>query len=104
MMTDNEFINSLKSMLLQELDDGHDNLVLFMFQKYPQLLDFSSEFLLKTTPESILGHYLKTFEKQKFIGSGLFAHCIQCQHKTKISNFENWTCSNTNCNKQHILN
>ena len=91
-------------MLLQELDYGHDDLIIFMLQKYPQLLDFSSEFVSKTTPGSILEHYLKTFEKQKFIGSGLFAHCLSCQHKTKIYNFDNWTCSNSNCQKQHILN
>lgn len=99
MQPSNDFINILK----QELHYAHDDVILFMCQKYPQLLNFSSEFLSKATPGSILEHYLKTFEKQKYTGSGLFAHCFDCQHKTKIYNFDNWSCSNSKCNKQHFL-
>ncbi len=100
----NDFLINLKNILLEELNYGHDDLILFMFQKYPALLDYSVEFLSRTTVGSILEHYLKTFEKQKFLGSGLFAHCLACQHKTKIYNIENWTCSNSSCEKKHIIN
>lgn len=97
-----DFLNALKTSLLLEEVPVFDNLTLHMIQRYPQLLTYSYEFQLKTTPNSPLDHYLNTYQQQKYVGSGLFRHCLTCQHKTKVVEIDNWACSNTQC-KQHII-
>ena len=105
-MESREFIIALKNMLLQELSDyQHDSLVFSMFQTYPgELIEFAHEFIPLCPPNSFLKKYLEIFQEQKYMGSGgLFAHCLECQHKTKINDFNNWICSDKKCQKQHII-
>lgn len=98
-----EFILSLKTLLIEELSYQHDDIVLYMIQKYPQLLEYSSEFLLNIKDtENILYHFLSTYENQKKYG-GLFAHCLKCQHKTKILNLTDWICSNNSCKQMNYI-
>jgi hypothetical protein len=98
-MTSIDFIIVLKDQLFQ---DFNENLTLHMIQRYPQLLMYSQEFLKQSSPNSLLAHFLETYEKQKYMGSGLFRHCLICQYKTKVIDVENWACSNPRC-KEHKL-
>lgn len=98
-MTSSDFIISLKEQLFQ---DFNNDIILHMIQRYPQLLEYSQEFLKQSSSNNLLAHFLETYEKQKYIGSGLFRHCLTCQHKTKVIDVENWACSNPDC-KEHRL-
>lgn len=73
-----------------------------MIQRYPHLLEYHKEFLERAKPNGMLYQFLKTYEKQKYMGSGLFRHCLTCQHKTKVIDVENWACSNPQC-KHHKI-
>ena len=86
-----EFLNTLKTLIIVEIEEGNEEIVLHMVEQYPPLLDFSNEFLNYVSPDLSRIHSLFS-SHQRYNVSGLYAHCLQCQHKQKIKQINNWNC------------